>query len=110
MPRPKGTPKTGGRQKGTPNRVNAASRDRIEQEADPIGFLIRIVRGEALEDEKPSLDQRMNAARLLAGKVLPDLRGIEMQLDDQREKSVSEMTDAEIEAMLATAQPQEAVA
>jgi hypothetical protein len=52
----------------------------------------------------------MNAARLLAGKVLPDLRGIEMQLDDQREKSVSEMTDAEIEAMLATAQPQEAVA
>tara|TARA_B100000809_G_C14732210_1_gene385418 strand:+ start:13 stop:270 length:258 start_codon:yes stop_codon:yes gene_type:complete len=56
MPRPKGTPKTGGRQKGTPNRVNAASRDRIEQEADPIGFLIRIVRGEALEDEKPSLD------------------------------------------------------
>ena len=81
----------------TPNRVNAASRDRIEQEADPIGFLIRIVRGEALEDEKPSLDQRMNAARLLAGKVLPDLRGIEM-------------TDAEIEAMLVAAQPQVAVA
>ena len=110
MPRPNGTPKTGGRQKGTPNRVNAASRDRIEQEADPIGFLIRIVRGEALEDEKPSLDQRMNAARLLAGKVLPDLRGIEMQLDDHREKPVSEMTDAEIEAMLVAAQPQEAVA
>ena len=89
--------------------MNAASRDRIEQEADPIGFLIRIVRGEALDDEKPSLDQRMNAARLLAGKVLPDLRGIEMQLDAQREKSVSEMTDAEIEAMLVAAQ-QEAVA
>ena len=78
--------------------MNAASRDRIEQEADPIGFLSRIVRGEALEDEKPSLDQRMNAARLLAGKVLPDLRGVEMQLDDHREKPVSEMTDAEIEA------------
>ena len=52
----------------------------------------------------------MHAARLLAGKVLPDLRGIEMQLDDQREKSVSEMTDGEIEAMLVAAQPQEAVA
>ena len=109
MPRPKGTPKTGGRQKGTPNRVNAASRERIEQEADPIGFLIRIVRGESLDDERPSLDQRMNAARLLAGKVLPDLRGVEMQIDDQREKLVSEMTDGEIEAMLAAAKSQEMV-
>ena len=91
--------------------MNAASRDRIEQDADPIGFLIGVVCGADVDGEKPSLDQRMNAARLLAGKVLPDLRGIEMQLDDHREKPVSEMTtDGEIEAMLATAQPQEAVA
>ena len=110
MPRPKGTPKTGGRAKGVPNRVNAATRDRIEQEADPIGFLIGVVCGADVDGEKPSLDQRMNAARLLAGKVLPDLRGIEMQLDDHREKPVSEMTDGEIEAMLVAAQPQEAVA
>ena len=33
-----------------------------------------------------------------------------MQLDDHREKPVSEMTDAEIEAILVAAQPQEAVA
>jgi hypothetical protein len=84
--------------------VNAATRDRIEQEANPIGFLIHIVRGEALDKETPTLEQRMNTARLLAGKVLPDLRGIEMQLDDQREKPVSEMTDVEIQALLLSTQ------
>ena len=41
--------KTGGRRMGTPNKDNAATRERIENEADPIGFLCRIVRGEEIE-------------------------------------------------------------
>lgn len=40
MPRPRGLPKTGGRKKGTPNRASAVTRERIESEADPIGFLV----------------------------------------------------------------------
>ena len=47
--RPKGLAKTGGRKRGVANKVTAATRERIEREADPIGLLARIVRGEAIE-------------------------------------------------------------
>ena len=75
--------KTGGRTTGVPNKVTAATRDRIESEADPIGFLIAIQNGEAIEgiDTHPTLEQRMSAAVNLARKVAPDARDAAIRLD-----------------------------
>ena len=87
--RPKGHPKTGGRQKGVPNRTRVQTLERINQEADPIGFLIRVASGlqfeaateaGATKKEKmyPTHDQRLDAAKVLARKVLPDTKAVEM--------------------------------
>ena len=86
--RPKGTPKTGGRTKGVPNKDRTATVDRIMREADPIAFLCSVVRGgrfnagpEPNSKAKtwvwPSLDQRLSAATVLARKVLPDQKAVE---------------------------------
>ena len=95
MPAPKGHPRWGGRRKGTPNKINAATRDWIEIEADPIGFLCRITRGQDLDGATPTLDQRMNAAKILAGKVLPDLRSVEMEHTTSH-VDITELTDEEL--------------
>ena len=77
--------KTGGRRPGSPNKVNATTRARVEREADPIGFLVNIVNGEPIEVADPSdssktvtiypnYEQRQDAAKTLARKVLPDMK------------------------------------
>ncbi len=82
----------GGRTKGTPNKVNAATRERIEREADPIGFLCRVANGEPIdaapvkegEDAvtvRPTLDQRLSAAQTLARKIQPDAKDTPISLD-----------------------------
>jgi hypothetical protein len=81
MPVAKGT-RIGGRAKGTPNKVNLATRDRIMREADPLAFLISVSNGQAIKvgppesdgEEYPSLDQRIHVAVTLARKVIPDLK------------------------------------
>ncbi len=86
--RPKGQSRTGGRAKGTPNRTNTITRDFIVKEGAPIAFLCQVVRGRKFTSAKepggaerivsfPSLDQRLNAARILAGKVMPDMKAVE---------------------------------
>ncbi len=87
--RPRGYPKSGGRRKGVANRTRVQTLERINQEADPIGFLIRVAQGYQFEaaavpggNEKvkmyPSHDQRLDAAKVLARKVLPDTKSVEM--------------------------------
>ncbi len=87
--RPRGYPKSGGRKKGVANRTRVQTLERINQEADPIGFLIRVASGYQFEaaavpggNEKvkmyPSHDQRLDAAKVLARKVLPDTKSVEM--------------------------------
>ena len=86
--RPKGRPKTGGRAKGTANKISVATRERIEKEADPIGFLIYVVQGRLMKsapmkdysetvDVYPTLDQRISAAQALARKIVPDMKAVE---------------------------------
>ena len=99
MPRPRGFPKSGGRKKGTPNRANAATRERIENEADPIGFLCRVNRGDDVDGAIPTLEQRMNAAKILAGKVVPDLRSVEME-HSTVQPEVTDLSDAELEELV----------
>lgn len=95
MAAPKSHPKWGGRAKGTPNKVNVATRERIEREADPIGFLCGVIRGKEVDGSTPTLEQRMNAAKVLAGKVLPDLRSVELD-HTQRTSDASVLTDEEL--------------
>jgi hypothetical protein len=88
--RPKGGKKFGGRAKGTPNRNTLAVRERIAKEGDPIGFLISVLKGKTITagtakfkvTETPTVDQRSNAARILVGKIVPDLKAIEVSGTD----------------------------
>lgn len=73
--------KFGGRKKGTPNRATAALRERIEADADPVGFITRILNGEEIDGERPTLDQRAHAARWLGAKVMPDAKETPLNLD-----------------------------
>ena len=86
--RPKGYPRSGGRKPGTPNRDRAATVERIMREADPLGFLCAVCKGNRLEAAPepgakkrtwwyPTGDQRINAAQTLARKVMPDQKAIE---------------------------------
>ncbi len=90
--RPPGYAKTGGRRKGTPNRTRVQVLERINQQADPIGFLIRLARGLQFEaaadvgDTKkvkmyPTLDQQKDAVKILAAKVMPDLKATHLTGD-----------------------------
>ncbi len=74
MPRPKGLPKTGGRFPGTPNKTTAATRERIEREADPVAFLSRVMRGEEIDGKIPTLEHRIDVAAKLLNKIAPDMK------------------------------------
>jgi hypothetical protein len=78
--------KTGGRKAGTPNRVTMATRERIEKEADPVGFMVRVAKGEIIDaallpgaadaaQSVPTIDQRMNAAKWLGERSTPAPKG-----------------------------------
>ena len=90
--RPKGYPRSGGRQKGTPNRDRAATIEKIMREADPLLYLCKIARGDRLEAGEgsnakkktwwfPTGDQRISALQTLARKVLPDMKAVELSGD-----------------------------
>ena len=77
-----------GRQKGTCNKDRAATVERIMREADPIGFLAKVCRGDRMEAALelgakrrswwyPTGDQRLTAAQTLAKKIMPDMKAIE---------------------------------
>lgn len=96
--------KTGGRAKGTPNRLTQVARDRIENNGDPIGFLLDIMNGKPIEASPvkdgaetvsivPTLDQRQAAANTLARKLVADAKdrtiGIDIPKIETTEDTVS---------------------
>lgn len=87
--RPPGHPKTGGRKKGVPNRTTVETREYIAKRADPVEFLCRVALGLQIvaapapgSREKallrPTLEQRLTAAQVLARKIIPDLKSQEI--------------------------------
>jgi hypothetical protein len=71
-----GRAKSGGRGPGVPNKDRRLSIDRIMATADPLDFLCRVVRGDELDGVTPTLLDRIAAAKVLAAKVMPDLKSI----------------------------------
>lgn len=74
--RPKGLPKTGGRKKGTPNKVKEKKRLIAEAHAQglqtPLDFLCGIFR-----DETQSTELRLNAAKAAAPYMHPALKSVD---------------------------------
>ena len=86
--RPKGTPRTGGRKPGTPNRTSMVTRNFIVKNGAPVRVLCQIAAGrkmtaaaspgsEKRESAYPTLDQRLRAAEILARKIVPDMKSVE---------------------------------
>jgi len=81
-----GRPKSGGRAPGTPNRDRSVTIERIVKLADPIGTLCRIANGEPMLQAPepgaepalthPTMADRLTALKVLAAKVMPDLKQI----------------------------------
>ena len=88
--RPKGYPRSGGRAKGTVNKSTQLGRDFIIRKGAPIETLCKISKGEKVQaaadtasaSERngvyPTIDQRLAAARILAAKIVPDQKAVEI--------------------------------
>lgn len=68
--------KTGGRQPGTQNRRTVASRRWLQEHADPLAFLVRVMDGGDIDGQSPTLAERMAAARELRRVMVPDARDL----------------------------------
>lgn len=66
-----------GKPKGAPAKVTASIRKEIE-DADPIGFLIKAMKGECVGGEVLKYKERADCAQFLAKKIVPDLKSVEM--------------------------------
>jgi hypothetical protein len=80
-----------GRRRGTPNRSTSQTREYIQQQYNPVDFLLRVARGlrwdplpPAAKQDKlaayPTADQRMHAAGLLLRRVMPELKATDLSL------------------------------
>jgi hypothetical protein len=98
-----------GRPQGRPNKVNVVTRERIECEADPIGFLITVANGKAIEaaipmgpdrdhTEKvkiyPTFDQRLEAHTALLRKLVPDAKSMPVKLNLPSVESAADVLTA----------------
>jgi hypothetical protein len=69
-----------GRPRGKPNKATTAIRQRIETEADPVAFLAKVMSGAPIKRAEtegtyePTLADMIAAARVLAGKLVPDAK------------------------------------
>ena len=90
--RPKGYPRSGGRKPGTANKASQLGRDFIIRKGAPIETLCKIAKGEKIQcaDAEsaskrsgiyPTIDQRLAAARILAGKIVPDMKSVDLSAD-----------------------------
>ncbi len=105
MPRPKGTLKTGGRAKGTPNRrtqemINAARETALrvlgeDAFAGDAHALLQMV----YRDPNQPIELRVDAAKAAIGYESPRLQAIDARVTTRRE--VRDLTDEELLALIA---------
>lgn len=98
MARPKGQPKLGGRQKGTPNKTNAEREASIAASGlTPLDYLLQVMRTETAAE-----NIRIDAAKAAAPYVHPKLANIQLAGDKdnplRHQVGVSWMTEAQAKA------------
>jgi hypothetical protein len=105
--RPRGLPKTGGRQRGTRNQISADLRQEIIEHANPVKFLADVVAGRRIrvgpvagpgagKHEYPTVAQRMTAATVLLGKLLPDVKATELSGPDGEPLEVAPLAPVDL--------------
>ncbi len=72
-----GTPKTGGRKKGSVNKTTAAREAQIKASGlDPLNYMLKVLR-----DKKETDERRLDAAKAAAPYVHPRLSSVDFQGD-----------------------------
>jgi hypothetical protein len=90
MAPPKGTPKSGGRKKGIPNKKSVARTEAIEASGlTPLEFMIQCMRNGAMPE-----DFRLDAAKAAAPYVHPKLTSVELKGDPNAPVEVHHTVDA----------------
>lgn len=78
MAKPKGSPKFGGRKKGTPNKATARKAEEIAASGlTPLDYMLSVLRDERQED-----NVRLDAAKAAAPYVHPRLANVELNGKD----------------------------
>jgi hypothetical protein len=96
MPRPKGLPKTGGRQKGVANKRTREIADAAVREGlTPLEYMLAVLRDESVEP-----DRRDRMAAAAAPYIHPRLSST--QMDATVKRDVAELTRDELLALLAS--------
>ena len=84
--------KTGGRRPGSPNATTAATRERIMQMGDPVGFMVSVMEGKPAASAPgddgapgplvwPDMNQRLHAARWLGDRLAPPAKSAPVNID-----------------------------
>ena len=96
--RHKGTPKTGGRRKGTPNKQTQDVIEKLEElDCDPIAGMARLAL-QAEEDGDKNLAAQMY--KELAPYIAPKRKAIEQTIKNEREKLTKEEHEANYKAAM----------
>src|SRR3954451_5718153 len=102
MPRPKGLPKTGGRQKGAVDKIKREAILAV-QGITPLDYMLDIVRNE--QEDKT---MRLDAAKAAAPYVHPRLQSTTLAGDPEKPLKVDGMSDLEVGRRLAFLMTREA--
>ena len=89
-----------GRPKGAISKMSAASRQAAAATGElPHEFLLRVMRGEPIEDHTPTFEERLDAAKAAAPFYAPRLATQQVKLSGQ---TLREASDEELAAALVT--------
>jgi hypothetical protein len=81
MPRPSGLSKTGGRQRGTPNRKTAETIAAAQAHGQlPHEFLCAVAQGREIDGHIPTFEQRLDAAKAAAPFYAPKLSNVDQKI------------------------------
>jgi len=95
MPRPRGLPKTGGRQKGVANKRTREIADAAVREGlTPLEYMLAVLRDESVEP-----DRRDRMAAAAAPYIHPRLSSTQIDATDKRD--ITELTRDELVAIIA---------
>lgn len=91
-----------GRKVGAVNKASSEARQHAQSTGElPHEFLLRVARGESIDEHVPEFRDRVDAAKAAAPYFAPRLAATAVELT-QKSKTAQEMTDDELEAIIAS--------